>query len=238
METRELAYGEYRDLIVGTGTDAVVVVPDYHGFTPYAQAIAERLAQTTGRCGVLLDLYGTRGMPTSGADAFAAISPMMSDRSLGLARLQAAVDQLRTQGMKRIVAIGYSCGGTIVFDAARTGMAIEGVAGFFGLVDPLDNRPRVMRQAPEHRVPVLAMVGGRDDLITPDTWVSFTEELEAFGLDWQLHILGGAKHAFTLRQEDNLEVQSGEQPALQLYDEPADRRSWTLLDGFLGECFA
>lgn len=237
METRELSYGKYRDLIVGSGTDAVVVVPDYHGFTPYAQAVAERIAQTTGRCGVLLDLYGARGMPASGADAFAAINPMMSDRPLGLARLQAAIDQLRAQGMKRIVAIGSSCGGTIVFDAARTGMKIEGVVGFFGLADPLDNRPRVMRQAPEHRMPVLAMVGGRDDLITPDTWASFAQELEAFGLDWQLHVLGGAKHAFTLRQEDNLEVQSGEQPALQLYDEPADRRSWALLQGFLGECF-
>ena len=237
MERRDLGYGTYQDLIIGTGTDAVVVVPDYHGFTPYAQAIAERLAQTTGRCGVVLDLYGERGMPTSGGDAFAAIAPMMSDSSLGLARLEAAVDQLRTQGMKRIVAIGYSCGGTIVFDAARTGMAIEGAVGFFGLADPLDNRPLVMRQAPEHRMPVLAMVGGRDDLITPDTWVPFTEELEAFGLDWQLYILGGAKHAFTLHQEDNLEVQSGEQPALQLYDEPADRRSWALLQGFLGECF-
>ena len=236
METRELSYGEYQDLIVGSGTDAVVVVPDYHGFTPYAQAIAERLARTTGRCGVLLDLYGDRGMPAGGGDAFAAISPMMEDRSLGLARLQAAVDQLRDQGMTRIVAIGYSCGGTIVFDAARTGMGIEGVAGFFGLADPLDNRPRVMRQAPEHRMPVLAMVGGRDDLVTPDTWVSFAEELDAFGLDWQLHVLGGAKHAFTLRQEDNLEVQSGEQPALQLYDAVADRRSWSLLEAFLAEC--
>ena len=238
MERRDLDYGVYRDLIVGTGTDAVVVVPDYHGFTPYAQAIAERLAQAAGRCGVLLDLYGNQGMPISGGDAFAAINPMMEDRSLGLTRLQAAVDQLRTLGMKRIVAIGYSCGGTIVFDAARTGMAIEGAVGFFGLADPLDNRPLVMRQPPEHRMPVLAMVGGRDQLVTHDTWVSFAEELEAFGLDWQLCVLGRAKHAFTLRQEDNLEVQSGEQPALQLYDEPADRRSWALLEGFLGECFA
>ena len=238
MESRELLHGANHDLLVGTGTDAVVVVPDYHGCTPYAEAIARRLAETPGRCGVLLDLYGDRGMPTGGAEAFDAINPMMTDRALGLARLQATVDRLRTEGMQRIVAIGYSCGGTIVFDAARTGMAIEGVVGFFGLADPLDNRPLVMRQAPEHRMPVLAMVGGRDELITPDGWVSFTRELEAFGLDWQLHVLGGAKHAFTLRQEDNLEVRSGEQPALQLYDEPADRRSWALLEGFLAECFA
>ena len=42
MDERELAYDGYRDLVLGAGEDAVLVVPDYHGFTPYARAIAER----------------------------------------------------------------------------------------------------------------------------------------------------------------------------------------------------
>lgn len=236
MKSTELQYGHYRDLVFGSGTDAVIVIPDYHGVTPYAEAVAQRIAHHAGRRGVLLDLYGDRNMPASSGDAFALSQPLMQDRSLGLARLQAGVDQLRAQGVTRIVAIGYSCGGTIVYDAARTGMALNGVAGFFGLFEPLENIPLVMRTIPERKVPLLAMVGGLDDLITADTHAPFTRELEAFGLDWQLHVLGGAKHAFTLKQEDNLEVISGEQPALQLYDAAADRRSWTLLESFLTEC--
>lgn len=236
MDERELAYDGYRDLVLGAGEDAVLVVPDYHGFTPYARAIAERLAGTPGRRGVLLDLYGDRSMPRGGAEAYAAIDPMMTDRSRGLARLRVAIERLRGDGVRRLVAIGYSCGGTIVFDAARTGMQLEGVVGFFGLVDPLQNRPRVMRTVPERRVPLLAIVGGGDELVTPDTWASFAAELDCLGLDWQLQVLGGAKHAFTLRQEDNLEVQSGEQPTLQLYDAVADRRSWSRLEAFLAEC--
>ncbi|MDG2029426.1 MAG: dienelactone hydrolase family protein [Phycisphaerales bacterium] len=238
METRDLAYEAYRDLLVGSGEDAVVVVPDYHGVTPYARALAEGFASNSGRLGVVLDLYGDQGMPATGAEAFSAINPMMTDRQLGLKRLQACVDQLHGQGVKRITLIGYSCGGTMVYDAARTGMDIDGVIGVFGLFDPLDNRPLVMRSVPDRKVPLLALVGGEDDLVTRENYQPFIRELTAFGIDWQLHVFGGAKHAYTLRQEDNLEVQSGEEPALQLFNESANRRTERLIDQFLGEIFS
>lgn len=238
METRDLAYDAYRDLLIGSGEDAVVVVPDYHGVTPYARALAEGFAATSGRFGVVLDLYGDQGMPATGGDAFGAINPMMCDRQLGLKRLQACVDQLHGQGVKRIILIGYSCGGTMVYDAARTGMDIDGVVGVFGLFDPLDNRPVVMRSVPDRKVPVLALVGGDDELVTRENYLPFIKELTAFGIDWQLHVFGGAKHAYTLRQEDNLEVQSGEEPALQLFNESANRRTERLIDQFLGDLFS
>jgi dienelactone hydrolase len=238
METHELSYGVYRDVLFGSGEDAVVVVPDYHGCSSYARRSAEGFAATPGRVGVLMDLYGDQSMPTSGADAFAAVNPMMTDRSLGMTRLQACVDQLHGRGIRRIVVVGSSCGGTIAFDAARTGMNVDGVVGVFGLFDPFDNRPLVMRSVPERKVPLLAMVGGSDELVTRDTYLPFIEECTTFGLDWQLHVFGGAKHAFTLRQEDNLEVQSGEQPALQLFDAVSDQRSARLLAGFLDEIFS
>ena len=237
METRDLAYDVYRDLLVGSGEDAVVVVPDYHGVTPYARAQAEAFAATSGRLGVVLDLYGDQGMPATGADAFAAINPMMTDRQLGLKRLQACVDQLHGQGVKRITLIGSSCGGTMVYDAARTGMNVDGVIGVFGLFDPLENLPLVMRSVPDRKVPVLALVGSDDELVTRENYLPFIQELTAIGIDWQLHVHGGAKHAYTLRQEDNLEVQSGEEPALQLFNELANRRTERLIDQFLGEIF-
>ncbi len=238
METRDLTYETYRDVLVGSGEDAVVVVPDYHGCTPYARALVEGFAATPGRLGVLLDLYGDQAMPISEADAFGAINPMITDRELGLKRLEACLAHVREQGVKRVVMVGYSCGGTMVYDAARSGMNIDGVIGVFGLFDPLDNRPLIMRSVPERKVPVLALVGGNDELITRDAYLPFIQELTTFGIDWQLHVCGGAKHAYTLRQEDNLEVKSGEQPALQLFDEASNRRTERLIDGFLDEIFS
>ena len=184
----------------------MLVVPDYHG-----HPLRPRDRRTTRR-----DPRPPRGPPrprrsldaARRGEAYAAIDPMMTDRSRGLARLRVAIERLRGDGVRRLVAIGYSCGGTIVFDAARTGMQLEGVVGFFGLVDPLQNRPRVMRTVPERRVPLLAIVGGGDELVTPDTWAlrpSSTASASTGNCR-----SSGAKHAFTLRQEDNLEVQSSD----------------------------
>ena len=237
MKTEDLTYDAYNDLVVGEGSDCVVVVPDYHGFTPYARRTAEGFAGDTRR-GVLLDLYGDRAMPRTGNEAFEQVSPMLNDRSLALTRLTACVDRLHEQGVTRIVMVGYSSGGAFVLDAARTGLGIQGVASIWGLLEPMVPIPQVMHPVPEHTMPVLVVQGGKDELAPSDRYASLAIELDTLGLDWQLHIIGTAKHAFTLREEDNVEVQSGEHPALLLYDAEAERRSDRLLAGFLEEVFA
>ena len=237
METRDLEYDGYNDFVFGSGNCGVVVVPDYHACTPYAQRDAEGFAGE-GRVGVLLDLFGGRMMPKTGGDAFAHAQPMMLDRSLGLKRLQACVDQLHGIGVERLVLVGYSCGGLFVLDAARTGMNVDGVASVWGLLEPMLNEPLVMRPVPDRKVPVLAIQGGRDELAPGSMYAAFAEEMSALELDWQFHLMGTAKHAFSLHEEDNVEIQSGEHPALLLYDEAADRRSRRLVGEFLDEVFA
>ena len=236
MQARDLTYDGFNDLLIGAGEDAVVVVPDYHNCTPYARRTAEGFASDT-RVGVMLDLYGERAVPKTGGEAFERVSPMMDDRSLGLARVQSCVDHLRSEGIKRVVLVGYSCGGAMVIDAVRTGMNIDGAVSIWGLLNPMSNKPQVMRPQPERKVPVLVVQGGRDDLAPSDLYASLAAEFEAIGVDWQIHLMGQAKHAFTLREEDNVEVQSGEHPALLLYDADSDRRSERLLQDFLNEVF-
>ena len=234
IETADLEYDGYRDLLHGTGSDAVVVVPDYHGFTPYATREAAGFAGE-GRMGVLLDLYGNRALPRTGGDAFARIQPMMLDRGLGLSRLEACVRQLREAGVRRVVLVGYSCGGSMVLDAVRTGADVDGVISIWGLLQPMSPLPQVMRSVPDRKVPTLVIQGGLDDLAPPATYAAFADEMRAIGVDWQFHLMGTAKHAFTLREDDNVEVQSGEHPELLLYDADADRRSRSLVGDFLDE---
>ena len=237
MQTRDLEYDGFNDLLFGSGEDAVVVVPDYHNFTPYALRIAEGFA-SQGRVGVMLDLYGDRLLPKTGAEAFQHAAPLMDDRASGLKRVQACVEQLRGLGLKRIVLVGYSCGGAMVLDAARTGMDVDAVASIWGLLQPMSTYPQLMRPVPEHKVRVLAVQGGRDELATPDTYASLAVEFNALDLDWQLHLMGKAKHAFTLKEEDNVEVQSGEHPALLLYDADSEKRVGKLLEDFIDEVLA
>lgn len=234
MQTRDLNYDGYSDLLIGSGEDAVVLVPDYHNCTPYAQRTAEGFASDT-RVGVVLDLYGDRAVPKTGGEAFERVLPMMDDRALGMKRVQSCVDHLRAEGMKRIVLVGYSCGGAMVIDAVRTGMDVDGVASIWGLLNAMSNKPQAMRPNPEHKVRVLVVQGGRDELAPPDLYASLAAEFSAIDVDWQFHLMGRAKHAFTLREEDNVEVQSGEHPALLLYDADSDRRTARLLQDFLDE---
>ena len=62
-------------------------------------------------------------------------------------------------------------------------------------------------------------------------------ELDEAGTDYQLILLGGKKHAFSLKTEDNLEVIGGEEPQALLYDQMADQRAHHYVKHFFSEAF-
>ena len=67
--------------------------------------------------------------------------------------------------------------------------------------------------------------------------MNMIRELDEAGTDYQLILLGGKKHAFSLKTEDNLEVIGGEEPQALLYDEVADQRARQYVEHFLSEAF-
>jgi dienelactone hydrolase len=54
--------------------------------------------------------------------------------------------------------------------------------------------------------------------------------MRAAGVDWQMHLYGGAVHSFTNPAAD------GSMPAIK-YDEPADTRSWQAMVNLFAEVF-
>jgi dienelactone hydrolase len=77
---------------------------------------------------------------------------------------------------------------------------------------------------------VLVCIGAEDPIVPPAQRATFEAEMRSAGVDWQLHLYGGAVHSFTNPEAD------GSTPALR-YDRDADQRSWAAMLGLFGEVF-
>jgi dienelactone hydrolase len=125
-----------------------------------------------------------------------------------------------------MAAIGYCFGGWCALELARDGAPLRGVAIFHGTL----SSPRV-NAAGQIRGKLLVCSGAADPFVPPEQITAFCQEMSAAGVDWQVHLYGGACHGFT-----SLEAGGNPLPGFG-YSELADRRSWAELRSFLGEAF-
>ncbi len=92
----------------------------------------------------------------------------------------------------RIAAIGYCFGGTAVLELARSGADIAGVVSFHGGLDsPTPD------DAKSIKAKVLVLHGADDPTTPPESIAAFEDEMRKAGVDWQLVLYGGARHAFS-----------------------------------------
>ena len=125
----------------------------------------------------------------------------------------------------RVAAIGYCFGGTLSLELARSGAALAAVVGFHsGLAT---TRPE---DAARITGKVLVCIGADDPIIPPEQRAAFEAEMRAAGVDWQMHLYGGAVHSFTNPDAD------GSIPAIR-YDSRADARSWQAMLDLFAEVF-
>lgn len=206
---------------------AVAVAHTWAGRGPYEQGRAVALAEQ-GYVGFALDMYGQGVLGSSPEENAGLMAPLMADRTLLQARIQAAVGVLREQpeaDPARVAAMGYCFGGLCVLDLARTGSDVRGVVSFHGMFGAPGNTTG--------RIParVLCLHGYDDPMVTPEDLLALAAELTAAGADWQVHAYGHTVHAFTNPAADN--------PAMgTVYNARADRRSWRALLDFLDEIFS
>jgi len=179
-----------------------------------------------GYAAFALDMYGDGKLGHSVEENSALMTPFVQDRALLSRRINAALTAMRALPQidaRRIGAMGYCFGGMCVLDLARSGADVRGVVSLHGLLKPPGTGGNNKIKAK-----VLALHGHDDPMVPVADVVAFEQEMTEAKVDWQVHVYGGAKHAFT-----NPEATDHSAPTV--YNAAADRRSSTALVNFFEE---
>ena len=233
VTTRDISYEADGRTMVGflalpDGTDrrpGVLVSHEGPGLDDHARSRAVRLAEELGYVAFALDYHGDGRPVEDRAQMMARIGELRADppraRAMATAGLDVLCAEARTD-RDRLAAIGYCFGGTLSLELARGGADLKAVVGFhsgLSTVRPEDARNIVGK--------VLALIGADDPIVDNAERRAFEEEMRAGGVDWQLHVYGGAVHSFTNPRAAGVDI-----PGIA-YHEPTDRRSWqAMLDLF------
>ena len=204
----------------------LVVFAEGSGLGEHARERARR-ATRWGYAALAADLYGEGRAAEDLADSLRWIRLLSSDPSRLRARAFAAYLSLaRHPDVRpdRVSALGFCFGGTAALELARSGAKLAGVVGMHcGLKTTLPAEPGTI--APK----VLACIGALDPLVGPDQRAAFEQEMAAARADWQLLVIGRAKHSFSNPGADRLGWDA------VAYDPAADTLSWRLAEHFLSE---
>lgn len=216
-----------RDDAVKGKRPGVLVVHEWWGHNDYARKRARMLAEM-GYTALAVDMYGDGKQAHHPDDAGKMSSAVGKDLPLAQKRFDAARAVLAKHASvdpKRIAAIGYCFGGTVVLQMARAGEALKGVVIFHGnLATATPAKPGGVKAR------VLVLTGADDPFVPPDQIETFKKEMDAAGAKYEVVVYPGAKHSFTNADADAY----GRQFNMPLaYNESADRESWTALKKFL-----
>ena len=195
------------------------------GLDGHAKSRADRLA-ALGYVAFALDYHGG-GVALSLDEVMPKLMALRGDTALtrrrGRAGLEILTSQPRTD-TSRLAAIGYCFGGTMALELGRDGVELAAIVGFhsgLGTAEPAD--------ATNITGHVLVCIGADDPLIPADQRSAFEAEMRAAGVDWQMHLYGGAVHSFTNPDAGRLG-----RPGIA-YDQRADERSWSAMLALFAE---
>lgn len=202
---------------------AVLIVPNWMGPGPYSDAMAMELAKR-GVAAFVVDMYGVAIRPETVQAAAAAASEInQGDRAAVRDRANRAVDVLRARpevDKNRIAAIGFSFGGTVVLELARSGTALNGVVSFHGGLDtPLPEENSKIK------APLLILQGAKDPYVPSTEIMKFSAQLRETEVVWTMGMFGQAASAFTNPAANN--------KGREEFNERAARQAWDMTFDFL-----
>jgi dienelactone hydrolase len=189
-------------------------------FTEKARELAR-----LGYAAFALDMYGGGKLGNSIEENTALMTPFISNRALLSRRINAALTAFRALPQvdtRRIGAMGYCFGGMCVLDLARSGAEIRGVVSLHGLLKGPGTASRAIKAK------VLVLHGNDDPMVPVPDVVAFEQEMTEARVDWQVHVYGGTKHAFT-------NPAATDPNAPMVYNDAAERRSGKALLDFFEE---
>jgi dienelactone hydrolase len=210
----------------------VIVVHEWWGITKHVHDEARKLA-SQGYTAFIADMYGDGKTADNPKDAGALSGAVRKDAAAMQSRFNAAKAELSkhaTVDAKKIAAIGFCFGGSVVLDMARAGSDLAGVAAFhagLGAAGPQAAPGKV-------KAKVLVLNGADDPFIKPDSVDAFKKEFDAAKVDYRYINYPGAVHAFTNPEATD----KGKQFNLPLaYNADADKQSKAEMAKFLAQSF-
>lgn len=204
---------------------AILVAHDWSGRNEFAEKKAEKMAEL-GYVGFAIDMFGGKTGNTK-EEKSALIAPLLDDRELLKRRILAAFEILKKQGEVdhyAIGAIGFCFGGLCVLDLARSGADVAAVVSFHGLLFPPPQSDAKIKAK------ILALHGHDDPMVSPEQVLAFETEMTTAHVDWQVHVYGNTKHAFTNPLANDPSFGT-------VYQSISDARSWRAMRDFFQEIF-
>jgi dienelactone hydrolase len=204
---------------------AVLVAHDWSGKNEFACHKADQLAEL-GYIGFALDMFGKGKIGHTKEEKSALIQPLVQNRLNLRKRILAAFEttkKLEYVDIHRIGAIGFCFGGLCALDLARSGADVKAVVSFHGLLHAPEDAANEAIKAK-----ILALHGYDDPMVTPDNVFSFANEMTKGHVDWQIHMYGNTKHAFTNPQANDPDFGT-------VYNKIAEMRSWIAMKDFFKE---
>ena len=201
IETRELTYPDDGLTMVahlarpdGEGPFPTVLIGhDGIGLEDYQRGRADHLARH-GYLALAMDYHGGQTFFGSPEAMLARVMPLLADPARMRAIGHTALDVLLAApgaDPDRLAAVGYGAGGRIVLELASAGVPFKALAAVHpGLPDPRSDDWTGVTG------PFLFCTGSEDPICTPDQLLAFTGALQEAGVDWRVHVYGGAEHAF------------------------------------------
>lgn len=202
----------------------VLVLPEWWGLTDYPRMRARKLAEM-GYIAMAVDMYGDGKLANNPEEATKAAMPFYQDPEMAKHRMDSALAKIKTFAQadaRKVLAIGYCFGGTMVLNWAKLGAPVLGVVSFHGGLEGV---------APQKgtKAEFLVCHGGADSFVPQSQVTAFRKSMDSAGLTYTFKVYEGATHAFTnpnateKGKEHNLPIQ---------YNGPADTASWNDMKGF------
>ncbi len=202
----------------------ILVCHDWSGRNEFAENKAKQLAEL-GYVGFALDMFGKGIIGNTVEEKTKLISPFMADRKKLLTRIMAAFEVLKSLpevDSNKLAAIGFCFGGLCALDIARSGVDLKGAVGFHALLTP----PPFSNE--KIKAKILVLHGYDDPMVKPDQVIHFATEMTSSEVDWQIHMYGNTKHAFT-----NPAVHDNKLGTV--YNKLSAERSWIEMKDFFAE---